>query len=144
MDLSVPVVHTEDLFHTPVKDVMVDYSTDWVRKTEYAIRTAYFSSPFFIYYQDALFSIMDSRPSTLWELDLRLIEFFCEKTGIAPRLEETSSYRGADIEIHPKRPSSYSGKPYWQVFADRSGFVPNLSIMDLLFNEGPESLSFLL
>ena len=83
MDLSVPVKHCGDLFHTPVSEVQVDYSVPWVRRTQYAIESAYFNSPFFIYYRDELFDILDSRPEKLWELDLELIRFFCRKEATA-------------------------------------------------------------
>lgn len=143
LDLRVPVVHGEDLFHTEISRVRVDYSTPWTAQTEYAIESAYFSSPFFIYYRDELFAILDSRPETLWELNLHLIEFFCRKIGIRPELRETVTYQGPTVEIHPKKASAYEGVPYWQVFKEKFGFVPNLSIMDLLFNEGPESICYL-
>lgn len=154
-DLNVPVVHGEDLFHTPVGEVRVDYSTPWLAKTRRAIATAYEGSPFFLYYRDALWDLLESRPDTLWELNLRLIRFFCAKIGIAPQLEALTEfvpeggmpgdYREA---LHPKRPDTVLRdlgleRPYWQVFRDRFGFVPGLSVMDLLFNEGPESLCFL-
>ena len=144
MDLRLPVVHGKDLYHTPVSEVELDYSTPWVAQTEYAIDSAYYSSPFFEYYRDELFSILNSCPRTLWELNLLLIDFFCRKIGIAPRILPTERFEGVGREIHPKRPSGYVGRPYWQVFKEKFGFVPNLSVMDLLFNEGPESLSFLL
>lgn len=143
LDLRVPVLHSADLFHTPVKDVEVEYSTPWVAQTEYAIESAYFSSPFFVYYKDELFSILDSHPSTLWELNSRIIDFFCRKIGMEPQIMPTDHYMGELHDIHPKRRSSYVGKEYWQVFKDKFGFVPGLSIMDLLFNEGPESLCYL-
>ena len=143
LDLRVPVVHGEDLYHTPVREVKVDYSTPWTAQMEYAIDSAYYSSPFFIYYRDELFSILESRPETLWELNLSLIKFFCRKLGIAPEIRETREYLGADVDIHPKRESSFRCREYWQVFSQKSGFVEGLSIMDLLFNEGPESLCYL-
>ncbi len=143
LDLRVPVVHGDDLFHTVITDVRIDYSTPWVARTEYAIESAYFNSPFFIYYKDALFEILDSHPETLWELNLRLIRFFCDKLGIGPELEMTDSYQGPTVDIHPKRRSAYVGRPYWQVFSGKFGFVSGLSVMDLLFNEGPESLCYL-
>ena len=83
MDLRVPVVHGKDLYHTPITEVRVDYSTPWTAQTEYAIESAYYSSPFFEYYRDPLFGILDSRPETLWDLDLRLIEFFRRRIGLA-------------------------------------------------------------
>ena len=143
LDLRVPVRHVNDLFHTPVKNVPVDYSTPWVAQTEYAIESAYYSSPFFLYYRDELFSILDSGPQTLWELNLRIIEFFCGKIGINPSIVPTDHYMGELHDIHPKLESSYSCREYWQVFRDKFGFVPGLSVMDLLFNEGPESLCYL-
>ena len=145
MDLRVPVVHGEDLFHTEIKDVKVDYTTPWVSQTEYAVESAYYSSPFFIYYKDELFSILDSHPETLWELNLKLMEFFCRKIGLKTEIIPTAQYlsSGAAYDIHPKRPSGYAGRPYWQVFREKFGFVGGLSVMDLLFNEGPESICYL-
>lgn len=164
-DLRVPIVHNGA---RKITEILVDYSTPWVRQTKYAIETAYSSSPFFEYYKDQLFAILDSHPETLWDLDLQLIRFFCAKIGINPDIRFTEEYICAvsaespdhstdslhplpheslidmRASIHPKRPLDYHGREYWQVFKDRFGFIPNLSIMDLLFNEGPESLGYLL
>lgn len=154
-DLNVPVVHGSDLFHTPMGEVRVDYSTPWLPKMQRAIATAYDASPFFLYYRDALWELLAQRPDTLFELNLRLIHFFCAKIGIAPQLkalrefvpvgEWAQDYRES---LHPKRTDTVLQdlgveRPYWQVFRDRFGFVSGLSVMDLLFNEGPESLCFL-
>lgn len=140
-DLRFPIVHDGCRLITGIR---VDYSTPWVRQTEYAIRTAYDSSPFFEYYCDSLFAILDSHPETLWELDRRITEFFCEKIGLPSPygggVREGESYCAT---LSPKRAPVLVNAPYWQVFADRFGFTPNLSIMDLLFNEGPESICYL-
>ena len=147
MDLRFPIVHNGKRDITKVE---VDYATPWVRQTEYAIESAYCSSPFFDYYKDELFAVLDSHPRTLWELDSELISFFCRKIGIIeplPLSEEDARKAGASgqgvMDIHPKHPSDFVGKPYWQVFGDKFGFVGNLSVMDLLFNEGTESLFYL-
>ena len=147
--LSFPVKHRGGSINIPIKEVEVDYSVPWVTKTERCIDTAYRSSAFFEYYRDPLFSILDSHPATLWELDMSIIRFFIDKLGLVTQLHETVSYVGADVDIHPKRPDTILSelglaRPYYQVFADRSGFIPNLSVMDLLFNEGPSGLDFLL
>lgn len=145
-DLRVPVVHGGSRLIT---DIKVDYSTPWLRRTEYAIDSAYYSSPFFEYYRDALFSILDSGIETLWELNRRITDFFCAKIGLAPDFRLTEDFMPLGVaedyrfSIAPKVPSDYRPKEYYQVFREKFGFVGGLSVMDLLFNEGPESLCYL-
>lgn len=146
LDLSFPIVHDGAKLIT---DIKVDYRTDWVRQTEYAIDSAYYSSPFFEYYRDELFAILDSHPATLWELDMQIIGFFCRKIGIRPEIRLTESFALEQPEdfrfsIHPKKQRVLDIRPYWQVFREKFGFVPGMSVMDLLFNEGPESLCYLI
>lgn len=152
-NLSVPVVHEGGTFRLPVTEIRVDYSVPWVRRTERAISSAYESSAYFEYYRDDVFAILDSHPRTLWELDMALIAFFVRKTGIAVDFRPTETF-SADPEddlrnvIHPKRKNGILAslgleKPYFQVFAGKYGFMPDLSVMDLLFNEGPDSIMYL-
>lgn len=148
-DLRFPVKHVGGTFSLPIREIEVDYSTPWVEKTERCIETAYRSSAFFDYYRDELFAILDEHPRTLWELDLRIIRFFLQKIGLRTELVPTQSFAAERVDIHPKRPNAILHelgleRPYYQVFAERYGFVPNLSVMDLLFNEGPASLDFIL
>ena len=99
---------------------------------------------------------MDEKPALLWDWNLSLAKFLLAKTGVACHLLPTSSFvapasAGPDdfrADIHPKRadtvlPSLGLERPYFQVFADRFGFTPNLSVLDLLFNEGPDSILWL-
>ena len=76
--LNFPIVH-EGTHELPVTKIKVDYSTPWLLKTKRAIISAYESSAYFDYYKDELFSILDSKPETLFELDLRIIKFFLFK-----------------------------------------------------------------
>ena len=151
--LQIPIVHAESMGITQVR---VDYSTPWLVRTKRSLDAAYYTSAYYEYYRDELFERMEERPALLWDWNLSLIRFLLEKTGVACHLLPTSSFiapaaAGPDdfrTVIHPKRPDSVLSslgleRPYFQVFADRFGFTPDLSALDLLFNEGPDSLLWL-
>lgn len=162
--LSFPIIHKNGTHKQPISEICVDYSTPWLQQHQKAIISAYRTSAYFEYYMDELFAIMDSRPERLFDLNLNLIRFFIEKTGITVDLRTTEDYSrdgvlisqdGSTVicedlreTIHPKRPDTILKdygleKPYFQVFAPKHGFIRNLSIMDLLFNEGPDSILYL-
>lgn len=153
MNLNVPVIHEGNIFSTPVKDIRIDWSTDWLTRTERAIDAAYHTSAYYDYYRDDLFSVLERKREYLVEMNTDILRFFLEKTGVAADIRYTDSYvETADQDyreiIHPKRKDTILRdlgleKPYFQVFSGKYGFVPNLSVMDLLFNEGPESVFYL-
>lgn len=141
--LQVPVIHKEGSFRHPITEIEVDYSRNFLQRHQRAIDSAYMSSAYFQYYRDELYAVMNRRPATLWELDLTIIEFFAKQLGL-PALQFTAEFTGATADIHPKHPDLfYKEKPYFQVFSQKYGFVPNLSVMDLLFNEGPGAVDYL-
>ncbi len=162
--LSFPIIHEGGTHKRTISEVRIDYSTPWVTQHKRAITSAYRTSAYFEYYQDELFAILDSQPEKLIDLNTRLLKFFLDKTGIKAEVRMTDAYvsenhiQESDLSriicedlresIHPKRPDTILQrlkleKPYFQVFAEKHGFIPNLSIMDLLFNEGPDSIVFL-
>ena len=162
--LSFPIIHESGTHKRPISEIKIDYSKPWVMQHKRAIISAYRTSAYFEYYQDELFEILDSRPERLIDLNTRLLKFFLDKTGIMADVRMTENYvigdnalesQGEKIAyedlreaIHPKREDTILRdleleKPYFQVFAEKHGFIPNLSIMDLLFNEGPDSITFL-
>lgn len=152
--ISVPVVHDGDIFHTPITEIRVDYKDQWVKKAWRAIESAYSTSAYFEYYKDDIYAILSSGIPTLWDLNLRIIEFFIQKIRLGIRIVPTESYASAGNAldyrnvIHPKRQNAIlkdldMEKPYFQVFAGKYGFQSDLSVMDLLFNEGPQSLLYL-
>ena len=140
-----------------IRSILVDYSTPWVVRTRRALDTAYETSAYYEYYRDEVFALLDARPRTLWELNLSTIRFLMEKTGIACELSPTSEFVSPDeglvddyrYTLHPKKADSILAdiglaKPYYQVFQDRAGgFTPKMSCLDLLFNEGPDSILWL-
>ena len=162
--LSYPIVHEGGTHKLPISEIRIDWSTPWLQQHERAIISAYRTSAYFEYYQDELFAILESRPEKLLDLNMALLRFFIEKTGLAIDLRTTADFSrdgvlsspdGAAVvcedlreAIHPKRPDTILedlklAKPYFQVFASKHGFKSNLSIMDLLFNEGPDSIVYL-
>ncbi|MCI6327080.1 MAG: WbqC family protein [Bacteroidales bacterium] len=152
--LTLPVVHEGGTSSLPIREIRVDWSRDWLPRMERAIVSAYESSPYFEYYRDSLFDILESRPEKLFDLNIRLIHYFLGKIGISADIDFSTEYERPgetapgirDLRgiIHPKRPSILkTEKPYWQVFAAKYGFKSDLSVMDLLFNEGPDSISYL-
>ena len=162
--LSYPVVHEGGTHKLPISEIRVDYSTPWLQQHKRAIISAYRTSAYFEYYQDELFEILDRKPERLIDLNMDILRFFIEKTGLAIDLRTTSEYSREGIikaedgsiigcedlreAIHPKRPNSILKdmkleKPYFQVFTPKYGFQSDLSVMDLLFNEGPDSICYL-
>ena len=152
--LSFPIVHEGGTHKLPISEIKVDYSTPWLQQHERAIVSAYRTSAYFEYYQDELFDILESRPERLLDLNMSILRFFIEKTGLSVDLRLTEDFSKETLwddlreVIHPKRPNTILAdmgleKPYFQVFSRKYGFKSDLSIMDLLFNEGPDSILYL-
>lgn len=155
--LNIPVVHEGGTHNLPIRDIRIDYSVPWVKKTEKALDSAYYSSPFFEFYRDEIFAILDEKTERLFELNSKLTAYLLRRFQIPATLVPTEEYTpigsdalGRDLreEIHPKKENHILEelglkKPYYQVFSDRYGFIENLSSIDLLFNEGPESCAYL-
>ena len=163
--LQVPILHEGGTHKQPISEIKIDWSKPWLLQHKRAIISAYRTSAYFEYYQDELFAILDSQPEKLFDLNMAIIRFFIEKIGLAIDLGITMDYsryglvqttddtsiRCEDLRetIHPKRANHILEdmnlkKPYFQVFAQKHGFQSDLSIMDLLFNEGPESILYLI
>ena len=152
--LSFPILHDGGTHKQPVAEIRIDYSKPWVLQHKRAIVSAYGMSAYFDYYKDELFAILDSQPEKLLDLNLALLRFFIEKIGLKVDLRRTEDYvKETDCEdlrevIHPKKDNDVLRrlgleKPYFQVFAQKYGFKSDLSVMDLLFNEGPDSILYL-
>lgn len=150
MPLSVPV--TKPLGnHTPTSRILVRNEDKWYIKHRRALQSAYEASPFYLFYKDDLEEFLSGRYENLFELNRQLILQLSDLIGIKPQITFTERFEKtpADTldlrhEISPKKESVITDFPeYIQVFSDRKGFIPNLSILDLLFNLGNESKSYL-
>ena len=152
-----PIVLENGTYALPVRKLRIDWSKPWLMRMKRAIVSAYESSPWFDYYKDELFAILDRQHEFLFDLNIDLLRFFLKKTGIEADIRFTEEFTphgstvyGRDLRgvIHPKRQNDILErlglkKPYWQVFSLKYGFISDLSVMDLLFNEGPDSISYL-
>lgn len=149
MNLTIPVdkVSGEKIID---KDVRIS-DTDWQRVHWAAIESAYNNSPFFLYYSDDIRPLYEKKFDFLLDFNLELQEIITSLIGIDTKLVLTKSYTEANaLDFREKLSPKYKGeplniilKPYYQVFKEKFGFVENLSIYDLLFNMGNESILIL-
>ncbi len=143
LDLSVPVIHSgSQPLHT--SEVKISYSTNWTKDHLGAIRSAYGKSPFFEYYFENIAKILNRRSEFLCELAGETLEFACSKTGLEKTIRPSAEALDGKINcsqsaIEPKEREMFIGSSYPQVFETKFPFQPNLCILDLLFNCGPES-----
>jgi hypothetical protein len=139
---------------TTIKDVRIDYSQKWQNNHWRTIETAYRKAPYFEHYSDDLKNILYRHHNFLFDLNLELLSFCLKCIRFAPALSVSISYEKVppswvfDLrsKIIPKKPSIdrnfYKSVPYYQVFG--KGFAENLSVIDLLFCEGPKATSILI
>ena len=114
--------------HAPIRDIRISEHGHWRHHHWNALRTAYGKSPFFEYYADEFAPFYLSRTHDY------LIDFNAALHDVVCRLIDFDQV---------VTPSQHRTEPYYQVFAQRLGFLPDLSIIDLLFNEGPETIFYL-
>ncbi len=154
--LSIPIEKTTSS-KCLTKDIRISEHDNWRHLHWNAIVSAYNSTPFFEYYEDDFRPFYERKYEFLFDFNEALRELICRLIDIEPNVCYTSSYcvTGSDAlglllandfreTIHPKKNPLHSDfKPYYQVFGSKFGFQSNLSIIDLLFNMGPESILFL-
>ena len=149
--LTIPVVH--DGGRVAMRDVRISEHGNWRHQHWNAIVSAYRKSPFFEYYADDFAHFYEEKDGFLMDFNLRLHGVVSELLGLERGVEFLSA-RDVDAAAvsdlrniaEPKVLASMRGVgelPYYQVFAQRNGFIPSLSIVDLLFNTGPEGLLLL-
>ena len=142
-----------------IKDVRISNHGKWRSEHWNALQSAYGESPFFEYYEDDIRPFFEDRWEYLLDFNMAITEKMCVLLDIHPHITLTESYQNSlpfgegwggasDFRpiIHPKHPQpdpDFNPKPYYQVYQERFGFQPNLSVLDLLFNMGNEAVLYL-
>lgn len=149
LDLIVPISRGSKN-HTCIKNVKINYEFNWQRIHWLSLQASYRSSAYFEYYEDDFSVFYEKKWNFLFDYNEELLHLtlkilkqqvnFSYTNHFEKAYTGMSDYRNS---IHPKQKDNMTIKPYFQVFEDRNGFLPNLSFIDLLFNQGPQSIQYL-
>lgn len=147
--LSIPIKHLGKKGHQYYKDVAIDNSFPWQAQHWKSLQTTYRSSPYFEFYEDAIYPLYQKKFASLYEFNTSLFEVLKRLIGIETSFSFSEKYdlnsEHLDVRsvLEVKKQSEVAAVTYTQVFENKNGFIPNLSILDLLFNVGPQSLGLL-
>lgn len=152
LSLTVPVVGQKGV-KTPVVDIAIDNSRNWQTQHWRTLRAAYGSAPYFDHYSSSLAVLFDHPFDRLSAFNRATLAWTYEALKVSTEIEWASAYVEAginDIDLRPHfKPAAFNklafaAPTYVQVFADRFAFIPNLSVIDVLMNLGPEAHQYLL
>jgi len=146
--LNIPIKHSKEA-HQKTKEVRLETAFDWQKQHFKSLEAAYRTSPFFEYFEDDIAPIFQKKHTFLMDLNLETMSVVSKCLGLEFDYNETAEYfhevtdkidlRGL---INGKKDTSVF-EPYTQVFGEKHGYLNNLSILDLLFNEGRYALDYL-
>ncbi|RAV30439.1 WbqC family protein [Sinomicrobium soli] len=148
--LSIPVKHLKTGEHQKYRDVRIEQDSGWAKSHWKSLQMAYRSSPFFEFYEDELARLFHRKYDFLIDFNLATIDLLYNILEIgftrtfSIRYQEEAT--GADdyrYLVNAKAEPYYDISSYTQVFWEKHGYIPNLSVLDLLFNEGPNTLPYL-
>lgn len=150
--LSVPIERYDGL-KCAMRDIRVSDHGNWRHLHWNALMSAYGESPFFEYYADDIRPFFEKRWKFLFDFNMEITFKMCELIDIRPTISTTDTYVADTAGMHdfrdairPKHPlpdEQFVPTPYYQVYRQKHGFLPNLSVLDLLFNEGNEAVFYL-
>ena len=149
--LNIPIKHNPSLIHQKTKEIKIEQEFDWQKQHFKSLEAAYRSSPFFEFFEDDLLPIFQKKHIFLMDLNLEVFDIVCKCLRMKLQFEITTEYfheidnpKIVDFRhlINGKKDLS-NFETYTQVFDDKHGFLNNLSVLDLLFNEGKFSMDYL-
>lgn len=149
--LNIPIKHVgKNQGRQKYKDVQIDNDYNWQRQHWRTLQTGYRTSPFFEYYEDDIAPLYEEPFVSLLDYNLKSVAIICNCLQIempslrtAKYSDEPSNLKDARFLVNAKTEPAIDLPAYNQVFGDRHGFLKNMSILDLLFNEGTSALTYL-
>ena len=147
--LNIPVKHSKEA-HQKTRDIKIETDFNWQKQHFKSLEAAYRSSPFFEYFEDAIQPIFTKKHTFLLDLNLETIAIVSKCLGLTLNYTKTTEYFKEVTNFTDLRTLANGKKDvskldsYTQVFGDKFGFLNNLSILDLLFNEGRYAKDYLL
>jgi len=147
--LSIPIKHSGGGSKVNSKAVQIENAFPWQIQHWKSLESAYRTSPYFEYYEDDLKPLFFKKATSLLEFNIKVFDLICELLDINISYTCTEEYikipTQTDLRFlaNSKLKAAYNLKPYVQVLGENYDFLPNLSILDLLFNEGTNSVSYL-
>ena len=146
--LNVPVKHNKER-HQRIKEVKIENDFDWQKQHFKSLEAAYRTSPFFEYFEDDILPIFQKKHNYLMDLNMETMAIVSKCLRLEFDYDETTEYFHVVTDkvdhrylINGKKDTSVF-ETYTQVFVDKHGYINNLSILDLLFNEGRYTLEYL-
>lgn len=146
MSLTIPLVKGKNN-QQQIQEVAISYDENWVVKCLHAIRSAYGKSPYFEFYYDDIEKLLSKKPKYLFDLNVEALSYILQKLKLNIKVDKSTHYLHEYTDIKDLRNFNWSTMisaiKYMQVWDEKFDFMPNLSILDLLFCTGPEALSIL-
>ncbi|WP_299781870.1 WbqC family protein [uncultured Formosa sp.] len=147
--LNIPVIYTQKN-RQKYRDVKISNTENWQSVHWKSLLSAYKTSPFFEYYEDDLRPLFETEAEYILDFNLKCFETISECLQLEKSIRKTEEFKHEvdntlDLRnlVNPKSAVNFQNNKYTQVFDNKHGFINNLSVLDLLFNEGPNALDYL-
>ena len=145
--LNIPIKHSKNA-HQKTKDIQLETAFDWQKQHFKSLEAAYRSSPFFEFFEDDIRPVFEKKHTFLMDLNLQTLEIVSKCLGLKFDFRNSEEYFRNPTQTDFRalvdgKKDTFKSEPYPQVFEEKFGFINNLSILDLLFNEGRHALNYL-
>lgn len=148
--LNIPIKHNSGKGRQKYRDVKIENDFPWQKEHFKSLESAYRTSPFFEFYEDEIAPLYQKKHRFLMDFNFECFDLITDFLQLEANVSRTVSYEKEvtgliDLRhlVNAKKEPSHGLTKYTQVFKDKHQFIPNLSILDLLFSEGPNTLTFL-